>query len=74
MKAGEFCGGNACLKRTPLYVVYPLLAALSLLAMLQVYVPHFRDKRQRERLAATAPPTQQDAEPPRPGKYQPPVF
>lgn len=62
MKAGEFCGGNACLKRTPLYVVYPLLAVLSLLAMLQGYV-RIRDKRQRERLAATAPPTQQDTDP-----------
>jgi hypothetical protein len=43
MKAEEFCSGNACLKRTPLYVVYPLLAILSLVALVQVYV-HIRDK------------------------------
>ena len=44
MKAGEFCSGNECMKRTPLYVVYPLLALLSLVALAQVYV-HIRDKR-----------------------------
>ena len=49
MKAGEFCSGNDCLKRTPLYVVYPLLAILSLLALVQGYV-HIRDKLQRDRL------------------------
>jgi len=49
MKAGEFCSGNDCLKRTPLYVVYPMLAILSLVAMVQCYV-HMRDKLQRERL------------------------
>jgi len=49
MKAGEFCAGNACLKRTPLYVAYPLLAILSLLALVQGYV-HLRDKRHRKRL------------------------
>jgi hypothetical protein len=49
MKAGEFCGGNACLKRTPLYVVYPLLALLSLVAVVQGYV-HIRDKLSQERL------------------------
>ena len=49
MKAGEFCSGNDCLKRTPLYVVYPLLAILSLVALVQGYV-HIRDKLQRERL------------------------
>jgi hypothetical protein len=35
------------MKRTPLYVVYPLLAILSLVAVVQVYV-HIRDKRHRE--------------------------
>lgn len=49
MKAGEFCAGNACLKRTPLYAVYPLLAILSLVAAVQVYV-HIRDRRQRRTL------------------------
>jgi len=43
MKAEEFCSGTACLKRTPLYVVYPLLGILSLVALVQVYV-HLRDK------------------------------
>ena len=46
MKAGEFCDGSGCLKRTPLYLVYPVLAILSLVALVQVYV-HLRDKRQR---------------------------
>jgi hypothetical protein len=49
MKAEEFCNGTACLKRTPLYVVYPLLAILSLVAVVQVYV-HIRDRPQRARL------------------------
>ena len=42
MKAEELCTGAACMKRTPLYVVYPLLAILSLVALVQVYV-HVRD-------------------------------
>jgi hypothetical protein len=46
MKAEEFCSGTACLKRTPLYVVYPLLAILSLVAVVQVYV-RIRDRAQR---------------------------
>mgnify|MGYP001764072033 CR=1 FL=1 len=46
MKAEEFCSGSACLKRTPLYAVYPLLAILSLVALVQVYV-HLRERRQR---------------------------
>jgi hypothetical protein len=46
MKAEEFCSGTDCLKRTPLYVAYPLLAILSLTAAVQVYV-HLRDKRRR---------------------------
>ena len=62
MRAGEFCGGNACLKRTPLYVVYPLLAVLSLLALLQGYV-RIRNKRQQERLAAIAPPAPRETDP-----------
>jgi hypothetical protein len=49
MKAEQFCTGTACMKRTPLYVVYPLLAILSLVALVQVYV-HIRDKPRRERL------------------------
>ncbi|HMO49380.1 MAG TPA: hypothetical protein PKB14_25565 [Rubrivivax sp.] len=44
MKAEEFCSGTACLKRTPLYVAYPFLAILSLVALVQVYV-HLRDRR-----------------------------
>lgn len=53
MKAGEFCSGSACLKRTPLYLVYPLLAILSLTALVQAYV-HIRDRRQRQRLGMDA--------------------
>lgn len=52
MKAGEFCSGTACLKRTPLYVVYPLLAILSLTALVQVYV-RVRDRRARQRVPST---------------------
>lgn len=43
MKAEQFCTGAACLKRTPLYAVYPLLGILSLVAIVQVYV-RLRDK------------------------------
>jgi len=46
MKAEEFCSGTDCLKRTPLYVAYPLLALVSLVAAVQVYV-HVRDRRRR---------------------------
>lgn len=49
MGAGAFCSGDGCIKRSPLYVVYPLLAFLSIVALVQVYV-HIRDKRHRERL------------------------
>ena len=49
MNAGVFCSGDGCLNRTPLYFVYPLLAFLSLVALVQVYV-HIRDKRHRQRL------------------------
>lgn len=48
MKAEEFCTGLECVKRTPLYVVYPLLALLSLLALVQGYV-HIRDRRNAKR-------------------------
>ena len=46
MQAEQFCSGTACLKRTPLYLAYPLLALVSLMAVVQVYV-HVRDKRRR---------------------------
>lgn len=49
MHAGAFCSGEACEKRSPLYLVYPMLAFLSVVALVQVYV-HIRDKRKRERL------------------------
>jgi len=49
MKAGVFCSGEGCIKRLALYVVYPLLAFLSVVALGQVYV-HIRDRRQRQRL------------------------
>ena len=49
MRAEQFCEGLDCVKRTPLYVVYPLLALLSLLALVQGYV-HIRDRRLARRL------------------------
>ena len=51
MHAGVFCSGDDCVKRTPLYVVYPLLAFLSLVALVKGYV-NVRDKRIRERALA----------------------
>ena len=48
MKAGEFCSGDDCVRRTPLYVVYPLLALLSLVALARVYA-RIRYNRLRER-------------------------
>ena len=48
MHAGLFCSGDACEKRYPLYFAYPLLAFLSLVALVQAYV-HIRDQRLRER-------------------------
>jgi hypothetical protein len=51
MVAGVLCSGDECMKRSPLYIVYPLLALLSFVALVQVYV-HIRDRRHRERLAA----------------------
>jgi len=50
MKAGEFCSGDACMKRTALYFVYPVLALLSVVALVRGYV-HIRDKHYRERLS-----------------------
>jgi hypothetical protein len=50
MNAGVLCSGDECMKRSPLYLVYPLLALLTLVALVQVYV-HIRDKRRRERLS-----------------------
>ena len=49
MHAGVFCSGDGCMKRSPLYFAYPLLAFLSGGALVQVYV-HIRDKRNRRRL------------------------
>jgi len=46
MHTGVLCSGDECVKRTPLYFVYPILAFLSLVALVQVYV-HIRDKRRR---------------------------
>jgi hypothetical protein len=54
MHAGVFCTGDACMKRSPLYFVYPLLAFLSFVALVQAYV-HIRDKLQRRRREATGP-------------------
>jgi hypothetical protein len=52
MNAGVLCSGEECIRRTPLYLVYPLLALLSIVALVQVYV-HIRDQRHRDRLART---------------------
>jgi hypothetical protein len=38
MHGGIFCSGDSCIKRSPLYFVYPLLAFLSFVALVQVYV------------------------------------
>jgi len=46
MRAGILCSGDECMKRTPLYFVYPLLAFLSVVALVQVYV-RIRDRRYR---------------------------
>ena len=56
MHAGILCSSDeTCVKRFPLYFVYPLLAFLSLIAMVQGYV-HIRDKRLRERRQAIRQP------------------
>jgi hypothetical protein len=54
MNAAVLCSGDECMKRSPLYGVYPLLGFLSLVALVQAYV-HLRDKRNRERLATRRP-------------------
>ena len=56
MKAAVLCSGNECLKRSPLYVVYPLLGFISLVALVQAYV-HIRDKRNRDDCKPTPSPT-----------------
>lgn len=48
MHTAVFCSGDECVKRSPLYFVYPLLAFLSLVAVVQGYV-RVRNKHQRER-------------------------
>lgn len=48
MNAGIFCSGDGCMKRSPLYFGYPLLAFLSAVALVQVYV-HFRDNSMKAR-------------------------
>jgi hypothetical protein len=48
MHAAVLCSGDDCLKRTPLYFAYPLLALLSVVALTQVYV-RVRERRRRER-------------------------
>ena len=54
MNAHVLCSGNECMKRSPLYIVYPLLGFISLVALVQAYV-HLRDKRNRERFARRRP-------------------
>ena len=49
MNAGVFCSGDGCLRRSPLYFGYPLLAFLSAVALIQVYV-HVRDNSIKARL------------------------
>lgn len=51
MHGGVLCSVDDCMKRAPLYFAYPVLAFLSLVALVQVYV-HIRDKRRRERRSA----------------------
>ena len=46
MNAGVFCSGDGCLRRSPLYFGYPLLAFLSAVALIQVYV-HVREIKAR---------------------------
>jgi len=38
MNAAVLCSGNECMKRSPLYAVYPLLGFISLVALVQAYV------------------------------------
>jgi|GEM_PF-1972493 len=46
INTGTLCSGQGCIKRSELYVVYPLLTFVSLVALVQAYV-HIRDKRRR---------------------------
>ena len=46
VSVGVFCSGQGCVRRSELYVVYPLLTFVSLVALVQVYV-HVRDKRRQ---------------------------
>ena len=56
MHGGVLCGSEeACMKRWPLYFGYPLLAFLSLVALVQGYV-HIRARRLRERRNAIRQP------------------
>jgi len=54
MNAGVFCSGDGCLRRSPLYFGYPLLAFLSAVALIQVYV-HVRDNSIKARLGRGIP-------------------
>jgi hypothetical protein len=45
--ASIFCSGAGCIKRSELYVVYPLLTFVSLVALVQVYVHVRADHRRR---------------------------
>ena len=49
MNAGVLCSGDECIKRSPLYFGYPLLAFLSAVALIQVYA-HVRDNSIKARL------------------------
>ena len=49
MNTGVLCSADACEKRTLLYFGYPLLALLSVVALVQVYV-HIRKRRQAARM------------------------
>jgi hypothetical protein len=53
MNAGVLCSADECIKRTALYFAYPLLAFLSLVAMVQVYV-RLRARRHRQRLSTNS--------------------
>ena len=49
MNTGVLCSADACEKRTLLYFGYPLLALLSVVALVQVYV-HIRDRQRARRM------------------------
>lgn len=48
MKFEILCTGTRCLPRGEMYVVYPLLAFITLVALVQVYV-HWRDRQRPPR-------------------------